>query len=103
MVKRLEINSTTPVIHNRKYITQRIHSSPKPFVILHNKLIFYREELLVPHPNPKLEDHPLSAVYDCLFKIFAAASISGGQFLHLQPKDGPCCGDGDPHNKEYIK
>jgi hypothetical protein len=37
-----------------------------------NKIIFYGEELLAPRPTPKLEDHPLSAVCDCLFKIFAA-------------------------------
>jgi hypothetical protein len=36
-----------------------------------NKLIFYGE-LLAPHPTPKLENHPLSAVRDCLFNIFAA-------------------------------
>jgi hypothetical protein len=35
-----------------------------------NKMIFYDEELLAPHPTPKLEDHPLSAVRDCLFNIF---------------------------------
>jgi hypothetical protein len=28
--------------------------------------------LLAPRPTPKLEDHPLSAVRDCLFSIFAA-------------------------------
>jgi hypothetical protein len=28
--------------------------------------------LLAPRPTPKLEDHPLSAVRDCLFNIFAA-------------------------------
>jgi hypothetical protein len=38
----------------------------------YNKLIFYGE-LLAPHPIPKLEDYPLSAVRDCLFNIFAAA------------------------------
>jgi hypothetical protein len=27
----------------------------------------YGEELLAPRPPPKLEDHPLSAVRDCLF------------------------------------
>jgi hypothetical protein len=27
---------------------------------------------LAPRPTPKLEDHPLSAVHDCLFNIFAA-------------------------------
>jgi hypothetical protein len=37
-----------------------------------NKLIFYGEELLAPLPTPKLEDHSLSAVRHCLFKIFAA-------------------------------
>jgi hypothetical protein len=37
-----------------------------------NKLIFYGEELLAPRLSPKLEDHPLSAVRDCLFNIFAA-------------------------------
>jgi uncharacterized Zn-finger protein len=37
------------------------------------KLIFYGEELLAPRPTPKLEDHPLSAVRNCLFNTFAAA------------------------------
>ena len=34
------------------------------------KIRFYGEELLTPRPTPKLEDHPLSAVRDCLFNIF---------------------------------
>jgi hypothetical protein len=38
-----------------------------------NKVFFYGEELLAPHPTPKLEDHHLSAVRDCLFNIFAAS------------------------------
>jgi hypothetical protein len=70
-----------------------MHSSSPPFVLhappissciqgtrpgprllenFRNKLIFYGE-LLPPRPTPKLEDHPLSAVRDCLFNIFAAA------------------------------
>jgi hypothetical protein len=32
----------------------------------------YGEELLAPRPNPKLENHTLSAVRDCIFNIFAA-------------------------------
>jgi hypothetical protein len=40
-----------------------------------NKLIFYGEELLAPRLNTKLEDHPLSAVRDCLFNIFAATLL----------------------------
>jgi hypothetical protein len=30
----------------------------------------YGEEFLTPRPNPKLEDHPLSAVRNLLFSIF---------------------------------
>ena len=37
-----------------------------------NKMRFYLEELLAPRTTPKLEDHPLSVVRDCFFKIFAA-------------------------------
>ena len=33
---------------------------------------FLRRGLLAPRPTPKVEDHPLSAVRDCLFNIFAA-------------------------------
>ena len=36
------------------------------------KVIFYGEELSAPCPTPKLGDHPLLAVRDCLFNIFAA-------------------------------
>jgi len=45
----------------------------------HNKASFYDEELLAPHPTPKLEDHPLSAVRNCLFNIFAATLHIGGR------------------------
>jgi hypothetical protein len=31
--------------------------------------------LLAPHPTPKLENHPLSAVRDCIFSIFAAVKM----------------------------
>jgi len=35
--------------------------------------------LLAPRPTPKLDDHPLSAVRDCLFSIFAATFHIGGR------------------------
>jgi hypothetical protein len=38
---------------------------------------FYGEELLTLRPTLKLEDHPLSAVRDCLFNIFAAILYIG--------------------------
>jgi hypothetical protein len=37
-----------------------------------------REELLAPRPTPKLEDHPLSAVRDCLFNVLSATLHIGG-------------------------
>jgi len=40
---------------------------------------FYREGLLAPRPNPKLEDHPSSAVRDCLFNLFVATLLIGGR------------------------
>ena len=41
--------------------------------------VFYREALLAPRPTPKLEDHPSSAVRDCLSNLFAATLIIGGR------------------------
>ena len=41
--------------------------------------MFYREGLLAPRPTPKLEDHALSAVHDCLFNLFAATLHIGGR------------------------
>jgi hypothetical protein len=45
---------------------------PRAYVTFCNVLVFYSEKLFVPHPTPKLEDHPLLAVHDCLFNIFTA-------------------------------
>ena len=39
----------------------------------------YREGLLALRPNPKLEDHPSSAVRDCLLNLFAATLLIGGR------------------------
>jgi hypothetical protein len=66
--------------------------------MVHNIIIFYGEELLAPHPTPKLEDHPLSAVCDCLFNVFAATLHNWRLFLDPQPEDAPCRGDRDPLN-----
>jgi hypothetical protein len=68
-------------------------SKSEALLTFRNKLIFYGEELLAPRSTPSLEDHPLWAVRDCLFSIFAATSISGGRLLHPQPEDAPCSGD----------
>ena len=44
-----------------------------------NMIRFYGEELLAPRPTPKLEDHPLCAIRDYLFNIFAATLHTGGR------------------------
>jgi hypothetical protein len=65
-----------------------------------NIMIFYGEELLAPRPTPKLEDHPSSAVRDCLFNVFAATLHTWRPLLHPQPEDVPYRGDRDPCNTE---
>jgi len=40
---------------------------------------FNSEGLLAPRPTPKLEDHPSSAVRDCLSNLFAATLLIGGR------------------------
>ena len=40
---------------------------------------FHGEALLAARPTPKLEDHPSSAVRDCLFNLFAATFHMGGR------------------------
>ena len=50
-----------------------------PFLMVHNMIHFYGEELLAPRPAPKLEDHSSSAVRDCLCNKFAAVLRIGGR------------------------
>jgi hypothetical protein len=73
--------------------------TPRPCEMFHNMLSYYGEQLLAPHPTPKLEDHPLSVVHGCLFNIFAVTIHNWVLFLHLQPENVPCCGDWDPLTK----
>jgi len=53
-------------------------NSPRPCEMSRNMVRLNGEELAL-HPIPKLEDHPLSAVSDCLFNIFAATVHTGGR------------------------
>jgi hypothetical protein len=39
----------------------------------HSKIMFYSEQLLAPRATPKLEDHSMSGVQDCLFNTFTDA------------------------------
>jgi len=40
---------------------------------------FYREGLLASRPPPQLQDHPSSAVRDCLFNLIASTLIIGSR------------------------
>jgi hypothetical protein len=73
---------------------QRISPGQRLCQMFRNVIIFYGE-LLAPRPTPKLEDHPLSAVRDCLFNVFTATLHIRRPFLHVQPEDAACRGGTD--------
>ena len=52
---------------------------PTQQLMLRNKANFYGKELSAPLPNPRLENHPLSAVRDCLSNIFTATLRTAGR------------------------
>ena len=60
------------------YVLPKDQSKSKAFARLGTWLSSYGEELLESRPTPKLEDHPLPAVSDCLFNIFAVTVHIGG-------------------------
>ena len=61
-----------------------------------NTISFNVAELSTPRHNPKREDHPLSAVRDCLFQFIRSYPPYRRPFLHPQPENAPCRGDRDP-------
>jgi hypothetical protein len=101
-------NSSQPVkkfpafYGTRRFITafRRAHHLSRSWIcrLFRNTIVFYGKELLAPRPNPKLEDHPLSAVRDCLFNVFATTLHNWRPFLHPLPEDAPSRGDRDPLN-----
>ena len=56
---------------------QRISSGLRHIYLFRHKASFYGEELLAPRPTPKLEDHRLPAVRNCLFNIFVVTLHTG--------------------------
>jgi hypothetical protein len=47
--------------------------------MIRNRIRFYSKELLATRPTPKLYDHPLSAVRDCIVNIFTATLHTAGR------------------------
>ena len=66
--------------------TKVVSPGPREVFVFRNKASFYGEELLAPRPIPSMEDHPLTAVRDCLFNIFAATLHIGGLFSNGNPR-----------------
>jgi hypothetical protein len=73
--------------------TRKIQTTP--CATFRNKLFFYGEELLALHQTPKLQDHHLSAVRDCLFNIFAATLHIWMPYLPSATRKRPRHGDRD--------
>jgi hypothetical protein len=65
------------------------------YVLFLTWLCFDGEELLASRPTPKLEDHSLSAVRDCLFIMFTATLRIRRPFVFPVPEDAPWRGDTD--------
>ena len=71
----------------------RIH---KCTLWLFRNMIRFYGELLAPRSTPKLEDHPLSALRDCLFNIHRRP------LPYPHPEDAPCCGERDTVTKDLM-
>jgi hypothetical protein len=71
------------------YVTPNDHS--KSEALWNGKILWWG--VFSTSPNPRLVDHPLLAVWNCLFDIFAAAIHIWRPFLQPQPENTPCLGD----------
>ena len=59
---------------------QSVSPGPGQMYLFCNKVSFYSKELLGPRSTPKLEDHPLLDVCNCLWNIFVPSLQVGGHF-----------------------
>jgi hypothetical protein len=69
--------------------------------MIRNMILFYEEELLAPRPTPKLEDHPLSVVGDCLFS--ATLHIGGRSSIRHAVVTGTHSLWGKPYHRLLFK
>jgi hypothetical protein len=56
--------------------------------MIRNKAGFYGEELPTSRPNPKVLNHPLSAVRDCFYNIFATKIRNLYEVIRRTPRTG---------------
>jgi hypothetical protein len=62
-------------------VTERYCMEVSFFFVPQQDMFFYSEEMLALPSTSNLEDHPLSAVRDCLFNIFLATLHIGGRYF----------------------
>ena len=74
------LTSCKPVSCSGRTLHHGVHVHVRSLYERYVTLIrFDGKELLAPRPTPRLDDHPLSAVRDRLFNIFAATLHIGGR------------------------
>jgi hypothetical protein len=75
---------------------------PRQVFMIRNEISFYGEELLASRPAPKLDDHPLTAVRDCLSNIFTVTLHIGGRssILNLRTRHSEVTGTHLPRTGE---
>jgi hypothetical protein len=69
-----------------------MRTSRRSCVTFQNRFFMVRSSSTT-RPTPKLEDHSLRILHDCLLNTSALLFTSTRHFLHQQPADTPCCGD----------
>jgi hypothetical protein len=74
---------------------QNISPGPRQVFVIRNKASFYGEEL-APRPTPNMEGHPLPAVRECFFNIFAATLYIGGRSSNRNPRTRQAVVTGTP-------
>jgi hypothetical protein len=72
---------------------QRISPGPRQVFMSRNKASFYGVEFPMPHPTPKLEDHPLVSYAWLLIQYICSYPPYWRPFLQPQPKHTPCRSD----------
>jgi len=89
----------------QRFITMftRAHQVQDLVLTFHYELVFYSDELLAPCPTPRLEDHPLSAVCNCLLNIFTATLHIWRLYSPSITEDTQCRSDRDLHNMAIFE
>jgi hypothetical protein len=79
LLRNASSRNTPPRRSEGGVVYLRVVLSPEEASWMFLKMGFHGEALLAPRPTHKTEDHPFSAVRDCLLNLFAATLHIGGR------------------------